>query len=249
MDPLTRVSLRTGFVFVLLTVLFASCSSDEDAPSARRAEPTTTVEHTVPTMPATTTTLAEPQFDAAVVVIDDAIRARMTASWRPGCPVAIDDLRLLTLDHWGYDGVEHAGELVVHRDHADAIVRVFRSLFAARFPIERMDLVDVFNGDDAASTRANNTAGFNCRSVVGRPGVWSEHASGLAIDLNPLVNPYTLDPNIRDPELAPYLDRGQEAPGIVRPGDAAVVAFAAEGWTWGGSWQSPDYQHFSATGR
>jgi D-alanyl-D-alanine carboxypeptidase len=193
--------------------------------------------------------VAVPQFDAAVAAIDDDVRARMTVSWRAGCPVGIEDLRLVTLVHWGYDGLVHSGELVVHQDHADAMVRAFRALFDARFPIERMQLVDVFGGDDAASTRANNTAAFNCRSVVGRPGVWSEHAYGRAIDVNPLVNPYTLDPNVSDPALSRYLDRDQDVAGMIRAGDAAVAAFAAVGWTWGGTWSSPDYQHFSATGR
>jgi hypothetical protein len=190
-----------------------------------------------------------PRFDAAISHVDDAVRARMTTSWRPGCPVGLDELRLVTLDYWSYDGQERSGELAVHADHAESMVRVFSALFDARFPIERMELVDAFGGDDAASTRANNTAAFNCRFVVGQPGVWSEHASGRAIDVNPLVNPYTLDPNIGQPELARYLDRGQDVPGMIRPGHAAVAAFAAEGWTWGGTWSSPDYQHFSATGR
>jgi poly-gamma-glutamate synthesis protein (capsule biosynthesis protein) len=173
----------------------------------------------------------------------------MSTSWHAGCPVPLADLRLVTLDHWGYDGIERTGELVVHADHAEAIARVFHVLYDDRFPIERMQLVDAFDGDDAASTRANNTAAFNCRSVVGRPGVWSEHAYGRAIDVNPLVNPYTLDPNVGQPELARALDRDQDLPGMIRAGDAVVATFAAEGWSWGGSWSSPDYQHFSATGR
>lgn len=173
----------------------------------------------------------------------------MTTSWRTGCPVPLDDLRLVTLDHWGYDGVEHTGELVVHRDHADGIARVFASLWDARFPIERMQLVDAYGGDDAASTRDNNTAAFNCRDVVGRPGAWSEHAYGRAIDVNPLVNPYSLAPDVGDPALAPYLDRGRDDPGMLRADDVAVQAFAREGWSWGGAWSAPDYQHFSTTGR
>lgn len=173
----------------------------------------------------------------------------MPHSWRPGCPVPLDALRLVTLDHWGYDGVEHQGELVVHGDFADALVNVFRALFDARFPIERMQLVDVFGGDDFASTAANNTAAFNCRSVVGRPGAWSEHAYGRAIDVNPLVNPYLGDPRVDDPRFAPYLDRSTDAPGVIRPGDVVVAAFAAGGWKWGGTWSTPDYQHFSVTGR
>lgn len=163
----------------------------------------------------------------------------------------LEELRLLTLDHWGSDGAEHRGELVVHADHADAVLGVFATLFEQRYPIEQVRLVDEFGGDDAVSTRANNTAGFNCRFVVGKPGAWSEHAFGRAIDLNPLVNPYVLTPNLAaDPELARYLDRSLDVPGMIRPGDPAVEAFAAIGWAWGGTWpDGADYQHFSATGR
>jgi poly-gamma-glutamate synthesis protein (capsule biosynthesis protein) len=138
---------------------------------------------------------------------------------------------------------------VVHADYADGILSVFRMLFDARFPIERMQLVDVYDADDHASTLANNTAAFNCRAVVGNPGSWSEHAFGRAIDINPRVNPYVLDPRIQHPVLAPYLDRSRQEPGIIQPGDTAVHAFATIGWQWGGTWSSPDYQHFSATGR
>jgi hypothetical protein len=188
-------------------------------------------------------------FDAAIASIDDTTRARMPNSWRPGCPVPLEALRLVTLDHWGYDGMEHRGELVVHADHAEPIVGVFRALFDARFPIERVQLVDAYGGDDFASTAANNTAGFNCRSVVGRPGSWSEHAYGRAIDVNPLVNPYLGEPRLNDPRLAPYLDRSIDVPGMIRAGDMVVTAFAAAGWQWGGTWPTPDYQHFSASGR
>jgi hypothetical protein len=198
----------------------------------------------------TTTTLvvtAPPTFEGSVVGVPDA--TRLHASWRPGCPVPLDQLRLLSLDHWGYDGAEHRGELVVNADHADAIVAVFGALFDLRFPIERIELVDAYGGDDDAVMAANATSGFNCREVVGRPGVWSQHAYGLAIDLNPLTNPYVISPDdVRPPEGRAYLDRAVDAPGLIRAGDAVVQAFASVGWEWGGTWSMPDYQHFSATG-
>ena len=229
----------------------AACGgSAEDARGARpRATPTipTTTPVTAPAPPPTTAQ-PTPVFEGSAAPISDADRARMTFSWRPGCPVPIEDLRLVAVDHWGYDGAEHRGEVAVHADYADAFVGVFRALFDARFPIERMQLVDVFEADDHASTLANNTAAFNCRSVVGRPGSWSEHAYGRAIDINPRVNPYVLDPRVQHPVLAPYLDRSIQEPGMIRAGDAIVDAFAAIGWQWGGTWSSPGYQHFSATG-
>ena len=238
---LVAVTARV-LVFVSLVAL-SSCAGGDAGD--RSASPTT--HRTSPTTVAPATTAAPPGFDGSVAVIDDAGRARMPSSWRPGCPVPLEELRLLTIDHWGFDGAEHRGELVVHADHAEAVQSVFRTLFDARYLIERIELVDVYGGDDHASTLANNTSGFNCRSVVGRPGAWSEHAFGRAIDLNPRVNPWVGDPNLED--FAAYLDRSVEAQGLIRAGDAAVVAFEAIGWQWGGYWDTPDYQHFSATGR
>ena len=234
---------------VLLAV--ASCTSDVDDTQSRRSRTGSQSSTTAATLAPepSAPNAPRPAFDGSIEPISEVDRGRMTHSWRPGCPVPIEDLRLLTLDHWGYDGAEHQGELVVHADYADGILSVFRMLFDARFPIERMQLVDIYDADDHASTLANNTAAFNCRTVVGNPGSWSEHAFGRAIDINPRVNPYVLDPRIQHPSLAPYLDRSRQEPGIIQPGDSAVQAFATIGWLWGGTWSSPDYQHFSATGR
>jgi D-alanyl-D-alanine carboxypeptidase len=232
---------------LLVAVLVAACSSG-GAPTRERTRPSSPPV-TAPATAAPAPSAPAPAFDAAVAVIDEPTRARMPHSWRPGCPLPLEALRLVTLDHWGYDGTEHRGELVVHADHAQAIVGVFRALFDTGFPIERMEIVDVFGADDFAATAANNTAAFNCRSVVARPGSWSEHAYGRAIDVNPLVNPYLGDPRVSDPRLAPYVDRSIDAPGLIRAGDAVVTAFASVGWQWGGNWSPPDYQHFSATGR
>ncbi|HEX7096414.1 MAG TPA: M15 family metallopeptidase [Acidimicrobiales bacterium] len=190
-----------------------------------------------------------PPFTATVVPIDDATRARMTHSWRPGCPVPLEDLRLVTLSHWNDAGAVVRGELVVHADAADAIVAAFRRLYELRFPITRMELVDVYGGDDQASMRANNTSAFNCRTVAGTDR-WSEHAYGRAVDVNPLVNPWVRNNAVDPPEGRPYADRRTRVPGGFYAGDPAVQAFLDVGWHWGGSWSGiKDYQHFSATGR
>lgn len=191
-----------------------------------------------------------PGFRGSAQPIDAATRSRMTSSWRPGCPVPIEDLRLLSLDHWGFDGGIHRGELVVHRDHAGRVLAAMRRLFDTRFPIERMQLVDTYGGDDDRSMAANNTSAFNCRPVSGRPGVWSQHSYGWAVDVNPVKNPFVSGGRVSPPAGAPYADRSARRPGMIHPGDAAVRAFASVGWGWGGSWgSSKDYQHFSATGR
>jgi hypothetical protein len=179
------------------------------------------------------------------VPVDAAVAPRLAASWREGCPVPLEDLRLLTLAHWGYDGQVRTGELVAHADVADDLVAVFGELFAARFPIERMELVDVYGGDDARSMAANNTSAFNCREIDGRPGTWSNHAYGRAVDINPLVNPWVRGDRVDPPEGVAYVDRTVDAPGLIRDGDVVVTAFTSRGWRWGGHWSSSlDHQHF-----
>jgi D-alanyl-D-alanine carboxypeptidase len=98
---------------------------------------------------------------------------------------------------------------------------------------------------------ADNTSAFNCRFVAGSPGVWSEHAYGRAIDVNPIENPYVTDSDsgyLSPPAGAPFAQRSH-AKGVIHGGGPVVTAFAAIGWEWGGNWSWPkDYQHFSATG-
>jgi hypothetical protein len=160
------------------------------------------------------------------------------------------ELRLLRADYWGFDKRVHQGELIVHRDHARRILVVLGKLFKARYPIQRLKLVDAYRADDDRSMAANNTSGFNCRRVSGTSR-WSEHAFGRAIDLNPLRNPYvTRGGRVSPPAGRPYANRARRAAGMIHSNDVVVRAFAAAGWRWGGYWSgSRDYQHFSSTGR
>jgi hypothetical protein len=189
-------------------------------------------------------------FRGSIVSGRKATRDRLRWSWRRGCPVGPVELRLLRVDHWGFDGRVHRGELVVHRDQARRVLLVMGKLFKARYPIQRLRLVDAYHADDDRSMAANNTSAFNCRKVSGTSR-WSEHAYGRAIDLNPLRNPYvTRGGRVSPPAGRPYADRTRRAAGMIHGGDTVVRAFAAAGWKWGGYWSgSRDYQHFSATGR
>jgi hypothetical protein len=192
----------------------------------------------------------EPAFRGTVARIDAGQATRMTGvSWRPGCPVGLRELRLLTLSHWGFDGRRRSGRLVVHRDVARDLVGVFRRLYEARFPIRRMVPVDRYGGSDFRSIEADNTSAFNCRFVEGTSR-WSEHAYGRAIDINPIENPYVSGGRTSHRASVPYVDRSRRRPGMAYEGGVLVRAFDAIGWGWGGRWTSvKDYQHFSASGR
>ncbi|MFQ5558235.1 MAG: M15 family metallopeptidase [Acidimicrobiales bacterium] len=188
-------------------------------------------------------------FSSDVAVIDETNRDRVASTWRPECPVGLDQLRLVTMSHWNEQGEAVSGELVLHRDHVEAVITVFGRLFDARFPIERMTVIDAYDGDDGASMRANNTSAFNCREIDGRPGVWSQHAYGGAVDINPLVNPWVRGERVDPPEGAAYVDRRVDVPGLIVAGDVVTTAFGEVGWGWGGDWdKAKDYQHFSWNG-
>ncbi len=156
----------------------------------------------------------------------------------------VSQLRRLELDYWGFDNQPHRGVLVVNAKVADNVTQVFATLFRDHFPIRRMEPIDVYGGDDERSLDADNTAGFNCRRVVGGSG-WSKHAYGTAIDINPIENPYLEHGHVHPQSGRAYLDRANVRPGMIVDGDAVVRAFAAVGWEWGGRWTgSTDYQHF-----
>jgi hypothetical protein len=252
---------------VAVALLAAGCAAGGDAPAGGRqlASPaaattatsaattaTSAAAATAPTTgapPGTRVAAAPPRFRGSVAAIDPATRSRMRWSWRPGCPVGLANLRLLRVDHWGFDRRVHRGELVVHRDQARRVLGVLERLFRVGYPIRRMRLVDAYRADDDRSMAANNTSAFNCRRVAGTSR-WSEHAYGRAIDVNPVRNPYIAGRHVSPPAGRPYANRARRAPGMIHAGDAVVRAFAAAGWAWGGNWRAArDYQHFSASGR
>lgn len=175
----------------------------------------------------------------------DLVERMKKYSWRPGCPVGLDELVLLRLSHWGFDGRVHRGELVVQRRLASEVIDIFRELFAARFPIEKMRLIEDYRGSDDASMADDNTSAFNCRRSTSNRRAFSRHAWGAAIDINPLRNPYISGKRVLPPAGRRWLDRSLPQPGMIVHGDAAWRAFTSRGWRWGGDFRHlKDFQHF-----
>jgi hypothetical protein len=189
---------------------------------------------------------AAPAFSASVSPVR---WSELRHTYRAGCPVGPQQLRSVRVTYWGFDGRAHAGLLVVNRRVSGKVVAVFRRLYAARFPIRRIVSVTAYRGDDDASMAADNTSGFNCRRVY-PGGPWSMHAYGLAIDVNPVENPYVARGTVSPPAGQRYLDRRRLRAGMAVAGGPLVRAFDGVGWKWGGRWTSSlDYQHFSTNGR
>lgn len=191
---------------------------------------------------------ADGRFAASITDVPAAVAARST--WHAGCPITLAELRYLTVTFHGFDARTHTGELLVHEDVADDIVRVFASLYAERFPIEELRVIAVDELSAPPTGDGNVTSAFVCRATIG-DSRWSDHAFGRAIDVNPFHNPYVRG-DLVIPELAgAYVERSDVRPGMVVSGDAVTRAFSAIGWSWGGDWTgtATDPMHFSASGR
>jgi D-alanyl-D-alanine carboxypeptidase len=186
-------------------------------------------------------------FRSSIAAIDPATRNRMGETWQEGCPVPVEDLRRVTVSHWGFDGAAHTGELVLHRDVAEDVVGVFARLHELRFPIEQLRITTTADLDAHPTGDGNGSGSFTCRVVRGGSSL-SQHSFGTAVDINPFQNPFQRGDLVL-PELASaYLDRTDVRPGMILPGDEVVAAFAAIGWHWGGDWTEPDHMHFSRDG-
>jgi hypothetical protein len=155
---------------------------------------------------------------------------------------------MLTLTYRDFGGARRTGRIVVNARVVDDVVAVFRQLYLERFPIRSLQPVDAYGGDDDRSMAADNTSAFNCRNAVGGSG-WSQHAYGLAVDVNPRENPYLYGGQVLPPNGAAYADRSRHRRGMAYPGSAVNRAFSNRGWSWGGRWRNPDYQHFSTNGQ
>jgi hypothetical protein len=190
---------------------------------------------------------ALPPFHTSVAPVT---AAQLGASWRPGCPVGPEQLRVVRVSFVGFDGRARTGALVVNRSVTNDVQVAFRRLYAARFPIRRMEPVSAFGGSDDRSMAADNTSAFNCRyAVAPGPKRWSVHAYGEAIDVNTVENPYLEGGRVLPPAGRAFTDRGRIRRGMAVAGGSLVRAFASVGWLWGGRWTaSPDWQHFSKTG-
>jgi D-alanyl-D-alanine carboxypeptidase len=265
----TPVARSRGAVVVLallLATVLAACASDDPA-TAKPAEARPTGPTEIAPSPTTGPTGAEPAepversgFHGKIDELPAGLAAEMRGTtWHPGCPVPLDGLRLLHFNYWGFGGNVLRGPMVVNASVAEDVLWVFHQLYDARFRIKRVSLSTPFHPKAFAQHRRIDsnrsvTASFNCRPVVtalGPGGDFSQHAYGLAVDINPLQNPYvTSDGFVRNRAAEPYTDRSRDLEGMIHEGDVVFRSFAAIGWEWGGNWSGDkDYMHFSLTGR
>ncbi|MBQ6806406.1 MAG: M15 family metallopeptidase [Lachnospiraceae bacterium] len=165
--------------------------------------------------------------------------------------ISYTDLCYVSVLHYDFNGEVQTGELICNKKIAQDFVEIFYELYLNEYQIEKIRLIDEYNGDDTASMSDNNTSCFNYRVVDGTSSL-SKHALGCAIDINPFYNPYIVYGRNEDGSdyISPagseiYADRTKNFAYKIDENDLCYKLFKEHGFTWGGDWNScKDYQHF-----
>ena len=185
--------------------------------------------------------------------ISDEVFAKMKGkSYKEDCPVPKKDLRYLHVLHKNPEGETLEGELVCHKIIAGDLLEIFEELYEEDYPIEKIHLVDEYDADDDKSMTDNNTSCFNYRTVARTKRI-SKHGFGIAVDINPLYNPYITwkdgKENVAPEAGKPYADRDEDFPYKIDEEDLCYELFTEHGFSWGGHWDNrKDYQHFELSG-
>lgn len=193
--------------------------------------------------------IGEKKFFTVSPIPDSIFKLMQGKTYKANCTMSRSELRYLRCLHIDRNGRSIVGEMVVNKAIANDVLDIFRQLYLAKYPIERMRLIDYWDANDERAMRANNSSSFNFRFVSHTHTV-SKHGKGMAIDINTLYNPYHKrlknGKEVIEPATGkPYLDRSQQHPYMIKRGDLCYRLFKQKGFRWGGDWKSmKDYQHF-----
>lgn len=246
------MKIRWFDVISCVAVLLAAMSGCDNASQIPKEEINQTVQKQKPEAEAVRS------FDLAIVdtlMVGDAvfvsepipfeIQERMKdVSLPQDARIDISDLRYLTLPYYDFEGQVQQGEMVCNVKIAKDLIAVFRELFEKQYQFCSIRLIDDFGGSDEASMLANNTSCFNYRTKSGSSAL-SSHALGLAVDVNPMQNPFVKRGKVYPETATDFVDRNLDFAHKIDTQDACYKSFKAHGFRWGGLWRSAkDYQHF-----
>lgn len=169
-------------------------------------------------------------------------------SYSEECTVARKDLRYVHVLYVDFGGRTCEGELIVNKVIAEDVLDIFKQLYEAEYPIEKIALIDEYDGDDELSMSDNNTSAFNFRTIEGTDIV-SRHGMGLAVDINPFYNPQVKETGsgmkVSPEDAISYADRSEDFLYKIDHDDLCYRLFIEHGFEWGGDWETnKDYQHF-----
>ena len=153
-----------------------------------------------------------------------------------------NNLCVIDIKYWGFDSESHLGQIVTTSELKTEVAAIFDTIYRKKFPIEKIIPIVHYGWSDSLSMAANNTFCFNYRKIKDSQ-LLSPHAFGIAIDINPMQNPYIkYGTKIKEPKYATYDERLM---GTITENSIVVKVFKQYGWKWGGDWRfTKDYQHF-----
>jgi hypothetical protein len=172
----------------------------------------------------------------------DKIQKMQRYSLSRECRVDISSLRYILVPYVDFGGDVSLGEMVVHKSVAKEVSEILYGIYLAKFPIKRMRIIESFRSDVSFSKRANNSVGFYCSNEP-RDAL---HAKGMAIDINPMQNPYLAPGVIKPVGSKEYKKRRIKKPGMLSSDSIPVKLFKYYGWHWTpeSSVKYKDFQHF-----
>lgn len=179
--------------------------------------------------------------------IPTAVKQRMIGNSYPeeGADIELSELRYLKLLYYDYNGRVRHGEMVCNKAISEDLLYIFKELYKAKYQIAGIRLIDDFGGDDERSMAANNSSCFNYRQATNSSTKLSAHARGMAVDINPMQNPYVKGEVVLPESAQEYADRTVDFPHKITNEDLCCKLFRSRGFQWGGAWNSvKDYQHF-----
>lgn len=180
----------------------------------------------------------------STAIPDDVFKIIDGISFKSNKLISRNELRYLEVSYWSFNNKEYIGELICHKSVANDLLEIFEELYNEKYLIDKIILVDIYDGDDLLSMNDNNTHAFNYRNIAGTR-VLSNHSYGLAIDINPIQNPYINGDTILPDKASKYKNRNNIRQGMIIKDDFLYKAFIKRGWIWGGNWENvKDYQHF-----
>ncbi|MEA3424008.1 MAG: M15 family metallopeptidase [Bacillota bacterium] len=234
-----------SIIVLIISILFVGCTNDVKQMEVKIEQD---IENTIDEYGNKLLSDTEPKEIFEVLDIDQEYFDLMNGkSFHENDFITINDLRLVKVTYWGFDEEIHHGELVANKIMATDLIEIFKELYMDKYPIEKIQLVSYYDGDDNLSMQANNTSAFNYRLISGTDKI-SNHSYGLAIDINPVQNPYVSNSVVAPRNAASYVDRTEYRTGMIIGDDICVRLFKGHGWTWGGNYKSiKDYQHFEKT--
>jgi peptidoglycan LD-endopeptidase CwlK len=194
----------------------------------------------VVTIPSVTSQNNQSSIEETGYVVDSEIDFDTAVSGKNIPQSVIKNLRIVDVYYYGFDNKLHKGQLIVHKEVVLDIIEIFEFIRESQFPVKKVVPISNYGWSDEKSTMDNNTSAFNYRFISGTR-VISKHAYGLAIDINPLLNPYIKNGT----SLPANCVYDTTKAGTLSVDSQLVTEFKLKGWQWGGEWKSlKDYQHF-----